>query len=621
MTERHSGKPGPMTAEQHASSAAKGDSQVSDASDKRTSFKSMMTYTKPHRLAFLGIFACSLLGILADLLQPYLVKIAIDDHLAIGNTSTGFLMQLAAVYLVLALTGFVFTYVQNNLLQHVGQSIVSRIRKDIFHHITRMSMSFFDRYHIGSLVTNVSRDTETISSFFTQVLLSLIRDGMMLVLIIVFMFQLDPVLAGYSLAVLPVIAVVAILFRSNLRKVYQNARTRFARLIAFTAENLAGMFLIQAFHQEKEQQQRFGEKNLQHLQANIRQARSHVIFNRTFDILGNAALVLMVWLGGRAVLNESLQVGVLYAFISYIRQFFQPINQITMQWNTFQSATVSMERIANILDTKPEVAEPEPAQAFKLEPKQVMGQIDFNNVSFGYKPGQPIISNMDLHLYPGEMVGIVGTTGAGKSTLISLLNRFYDVDEGSIDIDGFDIRHIPQATLHRIVGLIQQEPFLFSGSIIENVRMFREDITREQAIEACRFVGADAMIRRLPEGYETPLSERGSGLSAGERQLISFARIVVFQPRVLILDEATANLDSHTELLVQQALESVSKGRTTIVIAHRLSTIMHADRIIVMEHGKIAEEGTHAELLAHGGVYAQLVAHAREAGNDEAVSS
>ncbi|WP_376768986.1 ABC transporter ATP-binding protein [Paenibacillus xylanilyticus] len=596
------------------------DSASAKEHGKRSSFKAMMGYAKPHRFAFLGIFLCSLLGISADLLQPYLVKIAIDDHLAIGQTSVGFLVKLAAVYLALAIISFIFTYIQNNLLQHVGQNIVSLIRKDLFRHISKMSMSFFDRFHIGSLVTNVSSDTETISSFFTQVLLSLIRDGMMLVLIIFFMFQLDPVLAGYSLIVLPVIAIVAVLFRSKLRQAYQNARTRLSRLIAFTAENLSGMFLIQVFHQEEEQKKRFTEQNKLHLKANITQARSNVIFNRTFDILGNAALVMMVWLGGRAVLGESLQVGVLYAFISYIRQFFQPINQITMQWNTFQSTTVSMDRIWNILNTRPEVADPKTGTASSLEPRDVMGQIDFNDVSFGYRADRPLIQHLNLHLYPGEMVGIVGTTGAGKSTLISLLNRFYDVNQGSIEIDGTDIRRLPQAKLHRIVGLIQQEPFLFSGSIIDNVRMFREDITREQAIEACRFVGAHVMISRLPQGYDTRLSERGSGLSAGERQLISFARIVVFQPRILILDEATANLDSHTEQLVQQALETVSQGRTTIVIAHRLSTVMHADRILVMEHGEIVEEGSHQHLIEAKGIYADLYTHAREAGGDTAIS-
>ena len=587
-----------------------------ESKPNKSAFRAILGYGRPHRLTFVGIFFCSLLGIAAELSQPYLIKVVIDDHLAIGNTGIRFLMQVALLYLALSIISFIFTYIQNNLLQYTGQSIVASLRKDLFKHITKMSMSFFDRRHSGSLVTNVSSDTETISQFFTQVLLSLIRDGMMLVMIIFFMFQLDVTMAAYSLAVLPVIAIVAVLFRSYLRETYSQARTRLSRLVAFIAENLSGMFLIQAFHQEKEQLKQFGEQNTKYYSANIRQVRSNVIFNRTFDILGNIALVLMVWLGGQAVLGKSLEVGVLYAFISYIRQFFGPINQITMQWNTFQSTTISMERIWSILSTQPGVPDPSDHDKSSLLPEQVKGKIAFNHVSFGYLADQNVISNLNLTIQPGEMIGVVGTTGAGKSTVISLLNRFYDVTEGSVKIDDIDIRLLPQKTLHQIVGLIQQEPFLFSGSIIDNVRMFREEISREEVIAACRFVGADSMISRLSAGYDTHLSERGSGLSAGERQLISFARIVVFEPRVLILDEATANLDSHTEQLVQSALDSVSVGRTTIVIAHRLSTVMHADRILVMHSGFIVESGTHHELMKHEGYYKELYDHALESGTD-----
>ncbi|WP_054955656.1 ABC transporter ATP-binding protein [Paenibacillus dakarensis] len=587
-----------------------------ESKPNKSAFRAILSYGRPHRLAFVGIFFCSLLGIAAELSQPYLIKIVIDDHLAIGNTEIRFLMQVALIYLALSIISFIFTYIQNNLLQYTGQSIVASLRKDLFKHITKMSMSFFDRRHSGSLVTNVSSDTETISQFFTQVLLSLIRDGMMLVMIIFFMFQLDVTMAAYSLAVLPVIAIVAVLFRSYLRETYSQARTRLSRLVAFIAENLSGMFLIQAFHQEKEQLKQFGEQNGNYYSANIRQVRSNVIFNRTFDILGNIALVLMVWLGGQAVLGKALEVGVLYAFISYIRQFFGPINQITMQWNTFQSTTVSMERIWSILSTQPGVPDPSDNDKSSLRPEQVEGKITFNHVSFGYLADQPIIHNLNLTIQPGEMIGVVGTTGAGKSTVISLLNRFYDVTQGSVKIDNIDIRLLPQKTLHQIVGLIQQEPFLFSGSIIDNVRMFREEISREEVMSACRFVGADSMISRLSGGYDTHLSERGSGLSAGERQLISFARIVVFKPRILILDEATANLDSHTEQLVQSALDSVSVGRTTIVIAHRLSTVMHADRILVMRDGFIVESGTHHELMKRGGCYKELYDHALESGTD-----
>ncbi|NGZ74900.1 ABC transporter ATP-binding protein [Saccharibacillus alkalitolerans] len=581
-----------------------------------STLKLLMSYAKPHKLAFLGVAFCALLGIAAELLQPLLVQIAIDNHIVKGEAG-GALVKLGLLYLGIAVVSFVFTYLQNNLLQYAGQSIVARIRKDLFGHISKMSMSFFDRTHSGSLVTNVSNDTETISQFFTQVLLSLVRDGMMLILIVVLMFSLDAELAAFSMLILPVIFVVAALFRSYLRSTYQQARSRLSRLIAFTAENLSGMGLIQSFRQEEEQLGRFTEQNRNYWNANLRQIRSNVLFNRTFDILGNAALVLMVWLGGRAVLGQSMEVGVLYAFVSYIRQFFQPINQITMQWNTFQSTTVAVERIQRVLETKPDVPEPTEKERLPFEAPSIRGQVDFRDVTFGYRADRPVLKKLNLRIKAGEMIGVVGTTGAGKSTLISLLNRFYDVDEGSVEIDGIDIRRIAGSDLHAAVGLIQQDPYLFSGSIVDNVRLFREDITREQVIEACRFVGAHPMILRLPGGYDTHLSERGSGLSAGERQLISFARIVVFRPKILILDEATANLDSETEKLVQEALTSVSQGRTTVVIAHRLSTIMHADRILVMQDGRLTEQGTHTQLLARGGHYAELYRHARQSGREQ----
>lgn len=581
-----------------------------------STLKLLLGYAKPHRMAFLGVAVCALLGISAELLQPLIVQIAIDDHLAKGEGGSS-LLRLGLIYLGIAVISFLFTYLQNNLLQYAGQSIIARIRKDLFGHISKMSMSFFDRTHSGSLVTNVSNDTETISQFFTQVLLSLVRDGMMLVLIIVLMFSLDARLAMFSMLILPVIFIVAALFRSYLRSTYQQARSRLSRLIAFTAENLSGMGLIQSFRQEEEQFGRFTEQNRNYWNANLRQIRSNVLFNRTFDILGNAALVLMVWLGGRAVLGQSMEVGVLYAFVSYIRQFFQPINQITMQWNTFQSTTVAVERIQRVLETEPDVREPGEKEQIRLRSSSLRGEVTFSNVTFGYREDRPVLKNLNLNIKPGEMIGVVGTTGAGKSTLISLLNRFYDVNAGSVEIDGVDIRKVTQNDLHAAVGLIQQDPYLFAGSIIDNVRLFRDDITREQVIEACRFVGAHPMILRLQNGYDTHLSERGSGLSAGERQLISFARIVVFRPKILILDEATANLDSETEKLVQQALSSVAQGRTTIVIAHRLSTIMHADRILVMQDGELTEQGTHAQLLARGGHYAELYRHARQSGREQ----
>ncbi|MFC4812534.1 ABC transporter ATP-binding protein [Paenibacillus sp. GCM10023250] len=573
-----------------------------------SAYKGLFRYARPHLMTFLAVFGCIILAISADLLQPYLVKIAIDDYLTKGNANANMLFLIAGVYLLLSVGGFLFTYLQNNLLQHAGQSIVAAIRKNLFRHITRQSMSYFDRVPSGSLITHVSSDTETINQFFSQVLLSVLRDGLTLVFIIVLMFRLDVQLTLYCLILLPIIAVMAISFRTYMRTTYQMARTNLSRLVAFVAENLAGMHIIQVFHQEKEQQRQFSERNRTYFRSNLREIRTNVLFNRSFDMLGNLSVAFVTWIGGKAVLGESIPFGVLFAFITYIRQFFQPINTITQQWNTLLSASVSMNRIWSIFDTVPEIQDRTDA---KLDAAEVKGRIDFNSVKFGYTDGIPVLHHLDLHVRPGEMIGIVGTTGAGKSSLISLLCRFYDVKAGSVTIDGTDVRDMPQETLHRLIGLVQQEPYLYSGSIVDNVRLFDEAISREEVIEACRLVGADALIRGMKDGYDTLLSERGSGLSAGERQLISFARIIVFKPRILILDEATANLDSHSEQLIQRALAVVSEGRTTLVIAHRLSTIMNADRIIVMRQGEIVEEGTHRELLAAGGYYDELYRHSQ----------
>ncbi|SFL21580.1 ATP-binding cassette, subfamily B [Paenibacillus sp. 1_12] len=575
----------------------------------KSAFRELSVYAKPHRLTFIIVFFCTVLSIAADLLQPYLVKIAIDEHLMIGKNDYRTLLIICAVYLGLSISSLLFTYLQNNLLQLAGQSIVARIRKDLFRHIFKLSMSYYDRTSSGSLITHVSSDTETLNQFFTQVLLSLVRDGMTLIFIIVIMFQLDVQLTWYCMVIMPIIVLIASGFRSYMRKTYQISRAQLSQLVSYVAENLSGMHLIQAFHQEKEQQSRFLDHNVSYYKANLREIRTNVMFNRSFDILGNLSVAFVTWLGGIAVFDKTIEFGVLYAFITYIRQFFQPINTITQQWNTLQSTTVSLNRIWNVFSIKPEITDAVDAKPLDLA--CISGKIDFDNVSFAYHEGTRVIKELDLHIVPGELIGIVGSTGAGKSSLISLLCRFYDVQQGSIRIDDVDIRDMAQSQLHRLVGLVQQEPYLYSGSIMDNVRLFDETISREQVIQACRLVGADVLITRLKEGYDTHVSERGSGLSAGERQLISFARIIVFQPKVLILDEATANLDSYTEQMIQGALNIVAKGRTSIVIAHRLSTVMQADRIMVMSQGRIVEEGTHSELLALHGYYEQLYLHSQ----------
>lgn len=574
-----------------------------------STFRALSAYMKEYRLIFAGFIGCTLIAISAELLQPYLMKIAIDDNLMVGKNDFRGLMLICAIYFLLSLLSMVFTYLQNNLLQKAGQSIVASIRKRLFAHISKLSMSYFDRVPSGSLITHVSSDTEAINQFFNQVLLSLFRDGFTLIFILVLMFQLDVTLTLYCLILLPIIAGIAIAFRRYMRHTYQMARTRLSRLVAFVAENLSGMNLIQVFHQQKEQEKQFEERNGSYFKANIREIRTNVLFNRSYEILNNLAIAFVTWLGGQAVLGTTLEFGVLYAFITYIRLFFQPINTITQQWNTLQSATVAINRIWGLLAIQPEVTDQRKPVA--IEKASVEGRVDFDRITFGYEGGAPVIQDLDLHINPGEMIGIVGTTGAGKSSLISLLCRFYDVNEGSIRIDEIDIRELAQSDLHRMVGLVQQEPYLYSGTVLDNVRLFDETISRERVIEACRFIGADSIIMRMREGYDTRLSERGSGLSAGERQLISFARIIVFQPKILILDEATANLDSHTEQLIQNALQLVAEGRTTLVIAHRLSTIMGADRILVMSKGRIVEQGTHQELLNSHGYYEELYLHSQ----------
>lgn len=573
----------------------------------RSAFRILGSYVIPHRITFILVFICTIIAIASELFQPYLVKVVIDDNLMAGKNEFSSILVICFMYFGLSVTGFLFSYLQNNLIQNAGQSIVAKIRKQLFEHITKLSMSYFDKTPNGSLITHISSDTEAVNQFFNQVLLTLLRDGLTLVFILVMMFQLDATLGTYCLVLLPIIAFITISFRSFMRNTYQMARTRLSRLISFVAESLSGMNLIQVFQQQKAQGEHFKERNEAYYKANIREIRTMVMFNRSFDLLSNLTIAFVTWIGGNAVLGQTLEFGVLYAFITYIRQFFQPINAITQQWNTLQSATVAVNRIWGVLDIQPEIKDSPQPTPIQLE--SIEGRIDFNHITFGYDSGSPIFQGLDLHIRPGEMIGVVGTTGAGKSSLMSLLCRFYDVQDGSILIDGNDIRDLSQAKLHRIVGLVQQEPYLYAGSIIDNVRMFDETITREAVIHACEFVGADAVVRRMANGYDTKLSERGSGLSAGERQLLSFARIIVFRPKILILDEATANLDSQTEQLIQQALQVVSKGRTTIVIAHRLSTIMHADRIIVLRQGEIVESGTHKELLALKGFYEDLHRH------------
>ena len=580
-------------------------------SDSASAMRRLIGYARPHLKEFLVVVALVIVYILTQVVQPWLVKIVIDKDLIVKHPVLQPIISIGFAYLAINIVGLFANFMQNRRLQWIGQRIVRQIRNDLFQHIESLSMRFFDTHETGRLITNVSSDTNVVSMFFTNFLLSVIQDGLSIVMVMGAMLLLDWKLALMSFVVIPVIVLISVLFRNKLRESYRFTRSQFSRLIGYTAENLGGMRITQIFHQEAKQFDQHTELNQRYTKGNISEYQWSVLFNRTFDTLGNLSVALMVWLGGMAVVHRSIEIGVLYAFTSYIRQFFNPINSLTQQWNTLQSSMISAERIGGVLLTKNEI--PDPVEPVVLHRRVEDGQFDvegrvrFDHVTFGYSPEKMVLQEIDFTVEPQSFVGFVGETGAGKSTLMGLLTRFYDVNQGSISIDGIDIRRFSQQDLHRLIAIVQQEVNLFSGTVADNLRLFRSEISDRAVQQAAEIAGADEFIRALPGGYQSWLTAKGANLSLGQRQLLAFARALTLNPRILILDEATASLDSHTEMILQQGLTRIAEGRTTLVIAHRLSTIRQADMIYVMDHGRIVERGNHRDLVAQQGYYAELV--------------
>ncbi len=511
-------------------------------------------------------------------------------------------VRIGLLYLAIIVAAFGIHYLQVYLLHYTALQIIYNIREEIFTHIEGLSLSFFDQNPVGRLVTRVTNDTETLNEMYTGVLVNLFKDLFMLLGIVIVMISMNWRLALISFTVLPLILLSTVLFRLKIRDAYRQVRLRLARINSSLQENLSGMRLIQIFHRQRKEFEKFKEINNKYLQANLKQINIYAIFRPFMDFLYSLALAILIWYGGARVMGGILEFGVLYAFINYIRRFFRPINDLTEKYNILQSAMAAAERIFQILDTEEKIENPASPVALDT----IRGKIEFKDVWFSYDQEEWVLKDINLRVEPGETIALVGATGAGKTSLTRLITRFYDIQEGEILLDGVNIKEYNKKDLRKKIGVVLQDVFLFTGDIQQNIRLNNQEISDREVREAASKVNIDSYIQSLPQKYRQPVTERGSTLSAGQRQLLAFARALAFDPKILVLDEATANIDTETEILIQQALERLIEGRTTIVVAHRLSTIQNADKIVVMHKGEIKEMGSHQELLEEEGIYYDL---------------
>ena len=568
--------------------------------NKKSSTMRLIAYMKPY--AHWVIFALLLvLGLTAfDLYRPMLVGDAIDAFGANGDYDV--IIATAIKYAVVLALSFAFNIAQTWILQKTGQNIILQMRKDLYRHIQSLGSRYFDITPVGKLVTRVTNDVEALNEMYSGILVQLFRNIVKIVGLAGVMLVLDVRLAAISFVLMPLVIGLTVLCQKIARNIYRLYRTRLTDINTFLSEHLSGMKIIQIFGRQERKFEEFHDKNTKLYKAFYREMLMYAVFRPLIYILSILSLMIVLWFGSRNVFDEIISVGTLYIFSNYIRSFFDPIQELAEQFSTLQSSIASAEKIFTVMDEDefiPEVENPK-------QPDKITGKIEFDHVWFAYDGENYVLKDVSFVINPGEKVAFVGATGAGKSSILNLIGRYYDIQKGHIYIDGIDIRQLSKKQLRSAIGQMQQDVFIFEGDVAYNIRLNDDDITDAQVKAAAEYVNAAHFIEKLPQGYHEPVTERGATFSAGERQLLSFARTLAHNPSILVMDEATANIDTETEILIQEALEKLMDGRTTIMVAHRLSTIQHADCIMVMHKGRICERGTHRELLEQDGIYRKL---------------
>ena len=562
--------------------------------------KRLLKYAKPFWIQ-ITISLVLLLGVVGlELYQPILLGKAVDEFIV--NEDIPGVVRLSFIYFATALGIFILSYIQSMILQYSGQKIIYNIRIEMFEKLQSLSIEFFNKNPIGKLVTRITNDTETLNELYTSVIVNSIKSIFVLIGIVATMVAYNLRLSLITFTVIPFIILFTLIFRKKTRKIYRQIRRRVAGVNAFISEHISGMKIVQIFAVEKDVYNRFNDENTKLKKSYMDQLKIFSIYRPSMYLLNIGAFALLIAFGGRMVIEGTITIGTIVVFQRYISKFFEPIQELAEQFNVMQSSMASSERIFNLLDEEEYIENKEVTK----ELKKVEGRIEFKNVWFQYKEDEWILKDVSFTVKPGETVAFVGATGAGKTTIQNLISRYYDIQKGEILLDGINIKDIDLKELREKIGQMQQDVFLFTGDIKSNIRLRDESITDEEILKASKYVNADKFICKLEKKYDQKVYERGATFSAGQRQLISFARTLAFDPEILILDEATANIDTETEMLIQDAMEKLMKGRTTLVVAHRLSTIQNADKIIVMHKGRIKEMGKHQELLANRGIYYNL---------------